>query len=129
MTPERMANALRQLDLAQKASMLARHTSQWQSVKKLADQMSENGMAAANKRQPKNIMSDEDQMEIRVGDETHNHNSPQANGLARTAIAAILAAATAGGATYQLSKPSEVVAPPAQTSSIEDSDTILFPIQ
>ena len=128
MTPERIANALKQLDLAQKASMLARHTSQWQSVKRLADQMSENGMAAANKRQPKNIMSDDDQMEIRVGDETHNHNTPQGNGLAKTAIAAILGAATAGGATYQLSKP-PAVAPPAQTSSIEDSDTILFPLQ
>ena len=128
MTPERITNALKQLDLAQKASMLARHTSQWQSVKRLADQMSENGMAAANKREPKNIMSDDEQMEIRVGDETHNHNPPQGNGLAKTAIAAILGAATAGGATYQLSKP-PALAPPAQTSSIEDSDTILFPIQ
>ena len=98
----RTAKMLTGIYAASKAAMLARHTAQWQSVKRHADRTTDLGMTMAERgRSGGRGKSASDEMDIRVGDEIHSTSA--ASLLTAGIIGAALAAAGLPG--YRAPRP------------------------
>jgi len=120
---------LTQLDAANRATMLARHTAQWQAVKQHAAAMTELAQAKAEGRPPRPQPMLGDEMNVTVGDNYHAPQPQPQSKLAATIAAAVTGAGVAaGGMYYAANKPTpEPTLAPVVTAT--DSNTIFFPLE
>jgi len=119
--------ALANLYVAGRATMLGRQLSQWQSVKRHADAMTELTMARAEGRQPRPQPPPEaDEMQISVGDQYHA--ARPVSRLPAALTAAVTAAGLTGAGAYYLADRAATVATP-DPPAITDSNTIFFPLE